>query len=130
MYSAVLPAAPADVDQQLRVDTLTNFKFDPTSLSYIDHKLKLHLTVSYFEDHEQPVCTVRVSAGLIMICVGLVRVCVGLVKVCVGLVKVCVGLVRDCVGLVRVYKGLVRLRGGSSLGERSSCCGKSESSLG
>ena len=123
MYSAVLPAAPADVDQQLRVDTLTNFKFDPTNLSYIDHKLKLHLTVSYFEDHEQPVCTVRVSMGLIMICVGLVRVCVGLVKVCVGLVKV-------CVGLVRVYKGLVRLRGGSTLGERSSCCGKSESSLG
>ncbi|XP_067929584.1 serine/threonine-protein kinase 11-interacting protein-like isoform X2 [Watersipora subatra] len=47
------------MDDHIKQDSLTGFKFDPTNLSYIDHRLKLHLTVSYFQDHEQPACTVR-----------------------------------------------------------------------
>ena len=55
------------VPHRQETDALTSLKFDPANLSYIDHRLKLHLTVSYFEDHERPECTVRVSKLLIII---------------------------------------------------------------
>lgn len=41
-------------------DSLTDFKFNSHDLMYIDHRLKLYLSMAYFEDDEQPLCTLRV----------------------------------------------------------------------
>ena len=50
-----------DSRQHHSKDSLTGFRFDQEELSYIDHRLKLHLTVTYFSEAEEAQCVVRVS---------------------------------------------------------------------
>jgi len=46
--------------ETVRKDPLTGFRFDLTDLSYIDHRLALHLSVKRFAENEHPLCVLRV----------------------------------------------------------------------